>query len=377
MKIFLSFLQSPHQYPIAAYSFWEYYLKNGIEEAGYEWIECKEVDWAKGLVPQSQEELNNWKTNTWEKTVNYLKQHPADIFLSYLYPHQVEENAIAEIKKMGIRCINFFCDNVRNFKKVPVQFSIFDLNWVPEFKAQKMYKEAGYPFINVPMPMWVEQKYRGVPANEQDRLSFIGSKDILRQLFFEELLQKHPHFSIDIYGSAWIGTEQLDQRPPLSIRQKAYNQIRFLAIHGISPYLNKLKYGRYNLPSSGNLKNSLKGKLNFEDYIGISRESKVTIGINRYPSFNFPLHSPDTYSRLRDIEAPMLGACYLTEYTEGLENLYDLENEILAYKDVDDFVEKCQQLNQDSQLRLKMRACGQKRALAEHSIANTLTKINS
>ncbi len=377
MKIFLSFLQSPYQYQIAAYSFWEYYLKNGIEEAGHEWIECKEVDWAKGLVPQSQEELSLWKTNAWEKTLNYLKQHPADIFLSYLYPHQVEESAIAEIKKMGIPCVNFFCDNVRNFKKAPAQFKVFDLNWVPEFKAQKMYEKAGYPFIAAPMPMWVEPKYRNVPATEQDRVSFIGSKDVLRQLFFEELLKKHPDFSVDIYGSAWIGTEGLLQRAPLSIKQKAYNQIRFLAEHGISPYLNKLKYRRYNPALSNQLKTNVKGKLDFENYVKVSRESKVTVGINRYPSFNFPLHSPDTYSRLRDIEAPMLGACYLTEYTEGLENLYDLENDILTYKDVDDFVEKCQQLSQDKQLRLKLRANGQKRALTEHSIAQTLKKTNN
>lgn len=377
MKIFLSFLQSPHQYPIAAYSFWEYYLKNGIAESGNEWIECEEVDWAKGLVPQSKEELASWKAVSWEKTLAHVKLHQPDVFLSYLYPHQVDESAIAEIKKIGIPCINFFCDNVRNFKKAPAQFKVFDLNWVPEFKAQKMYKKAGYPCINAPMPMWVEPKYRNVPATEQNRVSFIGSKDILRQLFFEELLQKHPDFDIDIYGSAWIDTTDIVQKTPLSITQKAINQVRFLAQHGISPYLNKLKYRRYHPALSKQLLNSLKGKLGFDDYIKTSRESKVTIGINRYPSFNFPLHSPDTYSRLRDIEAPMLGACYLTEYTEGLENLYDLENEILAYKNIDDFVEKCQQLGQDKQLRLKLRGNGQRRALTEHSIAYTLKKMNS
>jgi hypothetical protein len=56
-------------------------------------------------------------------------------------------------------------------------------------------------------------------------------------------------------------------------------------------------------------------------------------------SYIIPIDQPNTYSRLRDIEAPMLGACYLTEQTEGLECLYDIGNEIEIYKDPESFIE--------------------------------------
>ena len=61
MKIFLSFLQSTVQHPIPAYSFWGYYIKNGIEESGNTWIELPGGDWALGIVPQEEKLFCLWK----------------------------------------------------------------------------------------------------------------------------------------------------------------------------------------------------------------------------------------------------------------------------------------------------------------------------
>jgi len=83
VNIFLSFLQSAKLHPIPAYSFWQYYIKNGIAEAGYQWSECTDVDWALGLVAKNKEEQSRWKEDAWSKTVNWLKKHPADLFLRY------------------------------------------------------------------------------------------------------------------------------------------------------------------------------------------------------------------------------------------------------------------------------------------------------
>src|ERR1700743_1554539 len=183
MKIFLSFLQSPENYPIPAYGFWEHYIKNGIEEAGHQWTECPDVDWAQGLVPKNKAEQLRWKDETWSKTLARLKKDPADLFLSYLYPEQIDTAAIGEIRKMGIACVNFFCDNVRLFKKIPAEFAVFDLNWVPEFKAIMLYQKAGFPHINLPMPIWVAPGLRNMHNENNDQVSFIGSKDVQRLSF--------------------------------------------------------------------------------------------------------------------------------------------------------------------------------------------------
>ncbi|MEE1945145.1 glycosyltransferase [Pedobacter sp. KR3-3] len=379
MKIFLSFLQSKQQHPIAAYSFWEYYIKNGIEEAGHEWIECADIDWAKGLVPQPKAEFNDWKNASWEKTIKFLKQNRPDVWLSYLYPEQVDTGAIEEIKKMGIFCINFFCDNIRLFKKAPQAFGVFDLNWVPEYEAIGMYEKAQFRHINLPMPMWVAPAFRTVPTAENGRVSFIGSKDIQRQLFFEKLIELNPAIALDIYGQGWQEDKTTSQNrvPSNTVLDKIGNQFRFVAKHGLKAYKNKLSFGTFNPQASTALKALIRTKPDFEQYIRITRESEITLGINRYPSFDYPLYRPNTYSRLRDIEAPMLGACYLTEWAEGLDKLYDMGTEIETFRNEEQLIEKIKELASNPSKRAMLRTNGQKRALSKNSIVESLSQIKN
>lgn len=377
MKIFLSFLQSGKQHAIPAYSFWEYYIKNGIMEAGHSWDEVPGLDWASGIVPKSAGEQNSWRENAWEQTVNYLKKNPADIFLSYLYPTQIDRDAILRIKNMGIPCVNFFCDNVREFKKIPVEFSVFNLNWVPEHKAMALYKKANYRCINLPMPIWLDPKLRSLQNECNDQATFIGSKDIQRLLFFEQVISECPSLPLAIYGNGWNENTPSPMPGNIGYRfsDKIANQYNFIKRRGILPYMRKLKHRAAPSDISPALRLKINGAISFEKYNQLSAGSMVTVGINRFPSFNFPLSHPNTYSRLRDIEAPMLGACYLTEYTEGIEDLYDLDTEIVVYKSAVDFIEKVRWLQSNSGVRKKLRLNGQKRALLDHSIPRSLAKM--
>lgn len=374
MKIFLAFLQSDVQHAIPAYNFWQYYIKNGIEEAGHEWLECPGTDWAAGLIPKSQTEQAAWKAEIWDKTINWLRANPADLFLSYLYPEQIDTAAINEIKCMGIPCINFYCDNVRQFTVAPKEFAVFSLNWVPEYKALKMYKKAGYAYVNAPMPIWVEPDRRKIHAEANRQITFIGSKDIQRALFFEKVIAQDPALNLCIYGSGWKDGESPAAFAKSGGLTKIGNQYAFIKQHGIVPYLRKLRQ-RLGSNAGNNLHSRVHDLLDFETYNRLTAASMVTVGINRYPSYGFPLTLPDTYSRLRDIEAPMLGACYLTEYTEGLEYLYNIGEEIETYNTPDDFIEKVHQLENDQQRRQRLKLNGQKRALGEHTIPNTLNKL--
>ena len=383
MNIYLSFLQSKINHPVPAYSFWEYYIKNGIVEGGDEWQEG-EVDWAEGLLyTLDKTKLAQWKTETWEKTVKDIQlkhnKKPISCFLSYLYPHQVEEQAIREIQKMGIPCVNFFCDNVREFTSAPKEFAVFDLNWVPEYKALTLYKKAGHQYIHLPMPMWVEPKNRNLPTIETNGVSFIGSVDVQRVLLFEEAVKKG--LQINIYGKGWkdervetiIHEKNIDKS---GVKQTLVNQMVFLKRFGLAGFFRKMSQRNLQFNPSTNLEKSLKGKLTFEDYVTITKESAVTLGVNRYPSYHYPLNSPNTYSRLRDIEAPMLGACYLTEWTEGIDKLYEVGKEIEVYSNAEDLKEKAIRLLADKQKRMVLRRGGQERALKQHSIQTSLKAIN-
>jgi Glycosyl transferases group 1 len=378
MNIFLSFLQSEHKYPIPSYDFWGHYVKNGIQEAGHRWTECPGADWALGLVPQRTQDHLKWKQDIWGKTVEWLKRNPVDLFLSYLYPEQVDLSAIKEIQRMGIPCVNFFCDHIRTFKKVPAEFGAFNLNWVPESKAIEWYTTAGYHYINLPMPMWVEPKYRVLKEEKNQQITFIGSKDIQRILLFEKVVEQAPGMPLVIYGNGWKENNTQAKQPferDYTLDKKIKFNLDFIDQQGIVPYLRKLKQRKINTGISNELSSKAHLPPSFEEYNKLTAESMITLGVNRYPSFQFPLLKPDTYSRLRDIEAPMLGACYLTEWTDGIEELYDIENEIAVYKNVDELIDKSKQLMADPGKRKCLKINGQKRAQNDHNIVNSLNKI--
>ena len=381
MKILLSFLQDTGQQPhnIPAYRFWQYYIKNGIEEAGMQWLEVPDADWAAGLVhPQGSAELTSWSNQIWDKTLLYIKgnRKKIGVFLCYLYPQQINETAIAEIKQLGIPCINFYCDNVRQFTKVPGEFKVFDWVWVPEYEALMMYKQAGINYINLPMPMWVEKQYReGITHEHPNLVTFIGSKDVLRQNLLGEAIGKG--LDITVRGAGWLPQPSTQTAAQSTLSKKINNQFSFIEQHGLRGYAIK-NLQQFSRPTSYDVDAAhIQAKPGPDEYIHITQGSAITLGINRVPTFKRLDTNPLTYSRLRDIEAPMLGACYLTEHCEGLDLLYEPEKEIYTYKTADELVHQAKRLLADKPTRDALRAAGQKRALSEHSIPASLQKLKA
>jgi hypothetical protein len=380
MNILLSFLQDqttlPHSIP--AYRFWSYYIKNGIEQAGMKWLEVPGVDWAAGLVPyEGDPVLETWKTNTWEKTVSYVEVNRAniDVFLCYLYPKQIDKEAIKRIRALGVPCINFYCDNIRSFKRIPPSFKVFDLMWVPEFEALDMYKNAGVKYINLPMPMWVAPQYRVLPLREDQQVSFIGSKDRLRAQLLADVIKKD--LKVNIRGNGWLEKDDdTIAKLPVSLNTIFKNQLSLIKRDGINAFLAH-HFKRYSNDAEIIIpQENILPQPNFEEYIDITRESCITIGINRVPLNNLQ-GGLTTYSRLRDLEAPMLGACYLTEYTDGLAMLYDTKTEITTYTNADELLAKSNVLLKSQTKRTELRVNGQARALNDHAIPTSLAKIKA
>ncbi|MEO8204536.1 MAG: glycosyltransferase [Chthoniobacterales bacterium] len=382
MRIFLSCLQSLQRYPIPAYSLWYPYFRNGLQEAGHTIIEDDRIDWAKGLVPKTHEEQLAWKAETWTQTVDLIRKEQAsggvDLFLSYLYPQQVDAGAIAEIQKLGVPCVNFFCDNVREFRRLPDEFAPFDLHWVPEFKALPLYKKRGWKSVNAPMPCWVPPARRILSGREIPIVSFIGGRDYLRAGILSRAAASD--LPLQIRGPSWV-TSLNSTPPPVPFKSSSAGE-RFIAWKDFIAQQGFIAAGRRIFSRfqqedlSVDFSKFVHPMPDQDDYETIVAESAVSLGINRYPSFRHPLNKPDTYSRLRDIEAPMFGACYLTEWTAGIDQLYDLDNEIATYRDADELVEKARRLLADADQRRRMRKNGQHRALTDHSVGRTLERIS-
>jgi hypothetical protein len=380
LRIFLICQQALRPHAVPAYSFWETYFKNALTEAGHAWAEASQVDWAEGLTFPDRAAGDQWRSRTWERTLDELaelrERQPIDLLLAYLYPNQVDTAAIGQIRDRGIPCVNFFCDNVREFVDVPAQYRPFDLHWVPELEALDMYRRAGLRYVHAPMPAWVPPAQRTCDHPENFGVTFIGSVDEQREALLGEALRLGAR--IEIHGRGW-GVHAGGPRRPAGhgLVGLIRNQIGFTQRHGMKGLLNKLASKlRHRLPPEHFIPH-LGAPVSNDKYVSITQQSRVLLGVNRYPNPRHPFRRPHKYSRLRDIEAPMSGACYLTENAPGLDLLYDLGQEIEVYETAGELVEKIERLSADSEKRRQLRRQGQRRALSEHTLGRTIERIRS
>jgi hypothetical protein len=380
MRILLSCLQSQTVHALPAYAFWRRYFVQGLREVGHEVLEVPGIDWAEGLTRPRRTELEAWRARTWQAVLDFavreLRNRPIHLFLGYLYPKQVETSAISQLQRMGIACVNFFCDNVREFRAVPPEYRPFALHWVPEFEALPMYRVAGLPHVHLPMPCWVPVALREDLPTETEPPTFVGSADILRRDLFGRALQAGGDFVIR--GRGWIDdpADSRALRKVHSASETVFNQVATVRNCGIRALVTKVRDRLHPLNSPPIPMSSIREPpTTADEYFRVMREAIVAVGVNRVPTQRAVNWRPLAYSRLRDIEAPMLGACYLTEWTEGLSRLYQLGTEVETYRTADEFSAKLRELAADPSRRRSMRRAAQRRALAEHSLARTVSKI--
>lgn len=380
MRILLSCLQGAATHPLPAYDFWRMYFVEGCREAEIEYAEVPGVDWVEGLAMPAGEARQAWLGRTWEAVLDFVRREqrvrPIDVFLGYLYPAQVDPQAIAALQALGIPCVNFFCDNVREFGEVPDVYRPFALHWVPEFEALAMYRRAGMPCLHAPMPCWVPPDMRGVPGDEPEPPTFIGSADILRR----HLLGAAIRAGADLYvrGPGWATGAPDGQSAPAarkSLGTVLSNQWTIMRAQGVGPVLRKVVEHWRPLEVVPVPAERILPAVASANYLEATRRAKVTVGVNRVPTPRASNRQPLTYSRLRDIEAPMVGACYLTEWTRGLEDLYDIGTEIETYRTPEELAGKIAALIGDGARRRRLRERGQRRALDEHSAARSLRRI--
>jgi hypothetical protein len=381
LRIFLCCQQASRRHAVPAYGFWGDYFRGSFHETGHTCLEAPDCDWGEGLMPLDPDARAAWSERTWRAAIEFLRcehaREPVDFFLGYLFPTQILPGAIAEIRALGIPCVNFFCDNVREFRDVPGPFRDFDLHWVPEHKALPLYARAGLPHLHAPMACWVPPAWRSPVVTETYPPTFVGTRDEQREALFIDAFAQG--IELELRGAGWESAGTIPALPPPPARnpfERARRQWQFARQHGWGALRRKLLLSaRPRQPLQFDFATHAKPVPVGDGYWQVLRESRVCVGVNRYPSLRVPFDRPDSYSRLRDLEAPMAGACYLTEWTEGLDRLYAPGSEIETYRDAGEMAAKVRELSGDPVRRKAMRIAAQRRALADHTIARTIDRI--
>lgn len=306
-----------------------------------------------------------------------------DLFFCYLFPFQFLPDLFVELRDIGIPSVYFFCDNLSR-QDVASEFGPYaTLNWVPELEAVPMFESSGSSYIYLPMAANPDANF---PMDVEENLdaSFIGFKNPYRRLLLGQL--KEAGVDITIFGDGWgdkaqtyfsfeydPGELDYDSYPRLGMAERVErylgwkkSALKRLLKHGLKPRLMMREFESLGEEHEGILRGAIheNGPLDYGAYNELFGRSSVCLGIN---GVFHPERGMYTYTKLRDFEATMAGACYITEKTPEVPELFEDGVEIMLYESTGELVDKAKYLLANPALRRRMRLAARARALAEHT----------
>jgi spore maturation protein CgeB len=332
----------------------------------------------QNLDPTNPEHKSFIRKNRPKVTSELLRQikvshaeKPIDLFFSYFYDACVMPEAIDEIKSMGIKTVNWYCNGSYQLHLVSEISPHYDWCLVPEKFRIKDYlamganpiycQEAANPNIYKPYDLPVEFD-----------VTFVGQAYGERPALIQYLLNNG--IDVRVWGWGWKNhhsevktksayllsrTTQIGKKLMTSAGwQLVGNEVKNKILKGI----NKDKCSsKVSLPVS-----ILGGVLSDNEMIQIYSCSKINLGFSTCGNTH-ESESRILQVRLRDFEVPMSGGFYMVEYMEELEEFFEIGDEIVCYTDKEDLVAKIKYYLEHDEEREKIRQAGYKRCLRDHT----------
>jgi len=279
------------------------------------------------------------------------KKSHIDLFFSYFYSASILPEVIDKIRDMGIVTVNFYCNNIHQFNLVSEIAPHYDYCMVPEKEALQKYIDIGANPIHIQMAANPDI-YKPYPREREYDVTFVGQNYLNRQDYLEYLYKN----GIDVYvwGPGW--------KNALSPNAK-----------GI---INKLK-SKIGLSKSILPKTNIDGPLSDEELIKMYSRSKISLNFSEVvvSDQNYSPGAIKRHIRLRDFEAPMSGAFYITGYQDELKEYYEIDKEIVCYNTKEELLEKIRYYLKHQDEAEAIRIAGRKRALKDHKWENRFKEL--
>ena len=350
MRIFYAAASSPN--PRVPSTLWRDNLHDSLVEMGHEVVEF-DYDMRGAFqrlfapaVPETPDSLAALRasmgTALLEQITAAHKAAPVTLFFSYFYDACVEPGIIDAIRALEITAVNWYCngsyqlDLVREISPHYSWCLVPEKNRLADYRAmgaRPLYcQEAANPRVYKPsgLPIDLPVTFAGQAYGERPALV--------------RLLSDHG-VDIRVWGPGW---EYHIDRPPR-------NPLRRIARRLAKPD------GAIRLP-----REIVGGVLSDRQLVETYSRSRINLGFATCGETHLA-GERITQIRLRDFEVPMSGGFYLAEYTEELEEFFDIGREIACHHGREDLVEKVRYYLEHDSEREAIRRAGHERCLRDHT----------
>lgn len=283
---------------------------------------------------------------------------PLDLVITYFCDSHLEPGAIDQVRERVAPIVNFFCNNVHQFHLVRRTAKRYTACLVPEADALPRYKAVGAMPLFFPMAA-NPRIYRRVPAAPRYDATFAGQRYGDRTAGM--LALQEAGVDAHAFGQHW-GLAGPAAAPP---RGNAAARVVALLLQGKSPFQaarDRRDWERLRSRHPG----ALHGPVGDEAYVSLFSESRISLGFLVLGDTHRTRH-PLRQIRLREFEAPMAGAFYLTGWLEEMSLHYEVGREIVCYRSIEEMVDLARHYLAHETERERIRQAGHERARRDHT----------
>ena len=343
---------------------------------------------ASGFTAEEKELRARLTAQIVEEVKQAHQKKPVDLFLSYFYNAHFDPLGFDEIHRLGIPTMNFYSNSLYQFELVKSIAKKATYSWHPEKEARISYLRAGA------RPIWAQMGadpdiYHPIPDKKREvKACFVGQRYADRDRFLARLIEnKTP---LVIYGEGW--------RRASNGKSQADAEKIYLGRRVVTPqtFLSYLLMVRRNFDEQGIVIGPIRTLKQWQyrretrrlDSIfqtaALGRAADICETFNQYEVIlNFSHVWADgrsgskliSHIRLRDFEAPMCRACYLTGSNEEIGEFYELGKEIDIYENAAELVDKTKFYLSHPEEAERLREAGYQRALRDHTWKNRFQEL--
>jgi hypothetical protein len=274
-------------------------------------------------------------------TAEHLR-NPIQLFFSYFYDACVEPDVLDAIRHLGIVTVNWYCNGSYQLDLVREISPHYSWCLVPERNRLADYTAMGA------RPIYCQEAanpgiYKPLDVPLQWDVTFVGQAYGERPALIKQL--KDHGTDIRVWGPAWEYHIDWPSRNP------------------IKQVLSRFKNADERIVFPQRM---IGGVLTDRQLVETYNRSRINLGFATCGETHLS-GKRISQIRLRDFEVPMSGGFYLAEYTEELEEFFEIGQEIACHHGREDIVDKVRYYLAHDAERERIRAAGHARCLRDHT----------
>lgn len=343
-------------------------LRRSLEDMGHELVRFDFPGWPDDADP-------DWRARGKPRTNQRLLEAfraagRVDLFYGYFYSSVVYPETVDLIRQSGVPTVNFSCNNVHQFDLVRDIAPHFDVCVVPEQSAQPDFQKVGARPVRIQLAA-NPRVYHPVPVPRTYDVTFVGQRYADRADFLQHL---HAHgVSVRAWGAGWQTRKRLDLAQLKAglalIEDERLDGVRRLVRQRLSRYTSGRDKGTSTQTGDpDDIDTSAFGgpRLLQRDLVTMFSRSRLNLGFATAGESHRAARRL-THLRLREFEAPMAGALYLTEHQPELAEYFTPGAEVLTYTDRDDLLDKARYYLAHQEQAERIRRNAFERSRREHT----------